>query len=308
MAGKSVGVKPIWAASARREAVLRAHPRLLELEERVAQALERYAFDRVNQREVDDAIAVRSAYLKQNGIPANYAEPEWKCERCQDEGYLGGAVCVCRQQAELETLVKGSGLPAKLREQTFDKFLLKWYSATRKTPLGLTERECAAYALKCCQNFVASMLEGVSRRGLFISGEVGLGKTFLLSAMCNSLIEARVPTMYVVFSDLIAAIKDSFNSDGAQTELRIMTAAKDARVLILDDLGAEQVTEFVTNRLFDIVNYRCNHDKPLVVSSNLSSQDIGRLYGMRIASRLWEMCELVRLYGEDVRWQKQRQV
>lgn len=307
MAGSYGGVKTLWDAGIRREKVWKAHPRLKELEEQVARALQLHVFGQCSKTEVERAIAARLAYLQQYGIPQDYAEPKWQCTHCQDEGYVDGTLCSCRQQAELDAMIRNSGLPIKLRGQTFDKFELKWYSEKRKA-LGKSERQWAAYALQCCQGFVASILEGVNRQGLFISGEVGLGKTFLLSAMCNSLIEARVPTMYVVFSDLIAAIKDSFNNEGsAHTESRIMAAAKDARVLILDDLGAEQVTEFVTNRLFDILNYRCNHNKPLVVSSNLSSQQIGDLYGKRIASRLWEMCELVLLYGEDIRWQKQRQ-
>jgi len=154
---------------------------------------------------------------------------------------------------------------------------------------------------------VARVLEGRAERGLFVSGGVGLGKTFLLSAICNSLSDAHIPTLYVVFSDLIAAIRDSFNPDSSQSESRIMAAAKEARVLILDDLGAEHVTDFVTNRLFDIINFRCNHSLPLVVSSNLGAPQIAELYGPRIASRLMEMCEPVTLVGEDIRWQKQRQ-
>ncbi|MBS3873806.1 MAG: ATP-binding protein [Firmicutes bacterium] len=298
----------LWEAAERRTNVLQAHPHLAALEDEVSLALRLFAAGQGDDQAVASARDKRSQYLREHGLPLDYAEPRWSCADCQDESYVGGKPCHCRQQAELAHLLGNSGLPPKLRTQTFARFDLSWYSGSMMTPLGISERHCASYALNTCQKFVASVMEGQERSGLFISGEPGLGKTFLLSSICNSLLAARVPTLYVVFCDLIAAIKDTFNAESSgTTESRIMTAAREADVLLLDDLGAEQVTEFVTNRLFDIVNYRCNHQKPLVVSSNLKVSEIGRLYGERIASRLWEMCEVVALYGEDIRIQKKRQ-
>jgi len=297
----------VWEAATRRDTVLRAHPQLRELENGLAVAIKRFALSQCDDSAVRTALEAKSAYLKRHGIPLDYAEPEWACATCQDEGYIRGAPCVCREQAELDRIVAGSNLPAKLRQQTFDKFELKWYSTTKKSARGVTERSHARDALKSCQAFVARVLENRAERGLFVSGDVGLGKTFLLSAICNSLTEARIPTLYVVFSDLLAAIRDSFKPESTQSESRIMNATKEARVLILDDLGAEQVTEFVTNRLFDVINFRYNHNLPLVASSNLGTQQIADLYGPRIASRVLEMCEPLTLVGDDIRLQKQRQ-
>lgn len=307
---KGPGLDRLWEAAERRQRVLAEHPRLNELEKAVAQAVLKAAPGQKGSTSVEQAIQARADYLRQHGIPADYAEPRWSCKACQDEGYVGGIPCACRQQAVLDSRIESSGLPAKLQRQTFDKFQLKWYSANTKTPQGVSERVCAQDALNCCRAFVASTIEGTPRKGLMISGEVGLGKTFLLSAICNSLVEAGVPTLYIVFSDLIADIKRSFDAgERGYSESQIMAAAKNAKVLILDDLGAEQVTEFVTNRLFDIVNHRCNGEKPLVLSSNLSLQEIRTIYGARIASRLYEMCEHIRIFGDDirVRAQKERQ-
>jgi len=304
---ESTALNNLWEAAERRTAILQAHPRLAELEGEVSRALRLFVAGQGEGQAVEEAREKRALYLREHGLPQDYAEPRWSCAECQDESYVGGRPCHCRQQAELVHILGNSGLPPKLRAQTFARFDLSWYSRSAMTPLGVSERHCASDALQTCQTFVASIMEGQARSGLFISGDPGLGKTFLLSSICNSLLAARVPTLYVVFCDLIAAIKDTFNSEGSgTTESRIMSAAREAEVLLLDDLGAEQVTEFVTNRLFDIVNYRCNHQKPLVVSSNLKVQEIGRLYDERIASRLWEMCEVVTLYGEDIRIQQKR--
>ncbi|MBS3937503.1 MAG: ATP-binding protein [Peptococcaceae bacterium] len=308
VAKEKAALAKLWEALERREHVHQAHPRLAELEEQVSVALRNYTAGQVSRQAVEEARTKRGAYLKEYGLPPDYAEPRWACQNCQDEGYVGGRPCACRQQAELRSIISNSGLPPKLRAQTFARFELKWYQEHIMTPVGISERRCASEALALGQKFVATVLEGQARTGLFVSGDPGLGKTFLLSAICNSLLAARVPTLYVVFCDLIAAIKETFNAESVgNSESRIMAAAREAKVLVLDDLGAEQVTDFVINRLFDIVNFRCNHQLPLVVSSNLKVQEIGRLYDDRIASRLWEMCEVVPLYGEDIRIQQKRQ-
>ncbi|HSL93699.1 MAG TPA: ATP-binding protein [Bacillota bacterium] len=304
--GGSMGA--IWEAAERRKRVLAAHPRLAALEAAVAQSLFASASNGGLSAWTTAAREARNAYLLKNGIPADYAEPRWNCSLCQDEGYVNGASCTCREQAELSHRFTGSRLPDMLRHQTFDKFDLKWYSASKKAAAGMTERGYAKLAYEASLSFVAEVLQGDNPRGLFISGGVGLGKTFLLSAICNSLIEGGVPTLYTVFSDLISDIKRSFGADErGMTESALMEAARGVRVLILDDLGAEQVTEFVQSRLFDIVNYRRNHDLPLVASSNLSINEIGSMYGLRISSRLTEMCNPISLYGNDIRLQKERQ-
>jgi len=309
MAGdKGRALSQIWQAAYKRQEILEKHPSLAQLEKDVAQAI----INRVTQGGSDEQIIAarqaRDAFLKDNSIPANYAEPQWSCEQCQDEGFVDGAPCSCRRQADLESRFRSSGLPELLRKQTFSRFDLKWYSSKNMTPGRVSERKRAELVRQACQTFVAEVLEKRNPRGLFIFGEVGLGKTFLLSAICNSLVEAGVPTLYAVFSDLIGEIKRSFGTENkAISESTLMDAARTAEVLILDDLGAEQITDFVTNRLFDIVNYRRIHQKPLVLSSNLSIEELGSLYGSRISSRISEMCTPLTIYGQDIRWQKERQ-
>lgn len=305
-AGNPLG--PIWLAADLRRRILEKHPKLSELESSVSRAVLASAMGGKETSELIEARAARAKYLDKHGIPHDYAEPRWNCALCQDEGYVNGALCSCREQAELIRRFTGSRLPELLRAQTFDTFELKWYSARKTTPGGISERDRAKVVYDACRRFVAGVLEGSNPRGLFISGGVGLGKTFMLSAICNSLVEGGVPTLYTVFSDLIGDIKRSFGADDrGLSESALIESARGAKVLILDDLGAEQITDFVQSRLFDIVNYRRNHDKPMVISSNLSIDEVGSLYGLRISSRINEMCTPLSLYGQDIRWQKERQ-
>lgn len=307
MRGKLEGLDAIWDANERRHKVYNAYPQLERLERNVAAGLVQFVQGKVSMEHVAELRAERDSFLSKHNIPVDYAEPRWRCTICQDEGFVEGKICACRKQDELNRLFAGSGLPPRLKAETFDRFDLKWYSPIRKTPAGVSEREIADEARKACMRFVATCVEGRTARGLYVYGAVGLGKTLLLSAVCNALVQHRVPTLYMVFSDLIADIKKSFEQDSAWTESALMAAAKKTNVLILDDLGAEHITDFVINRLFDIVNYRRNHDLPLVASSNLSIPEVGAWYGDRVASRLWEICSPIPLYGQDIRVQKTRQ-
>lgn len=75
----------------------------------------------------------------------------------------------------------------------------------------------------------------------------------------------------------------------------------DADLIVLDDLGAEKVTEFVAQELFTIINHRINRMLPMIVSTNLTPAEIEESYGQRIASRLLFGFEALPLRGEDVR-------
>ena len=130
-----------------------------------------------------------------------------------------------------------------------------------------------------------------------------MGKTFLCSAICHSLAENNIVPLYVVFSDLISDMRASFQDTG---DSLLLATAREVPVLILDDLGAEHVTDYAVSRLFDIVNHRRNERLPMVISSNLTLTEVATVYSERVASRIIEACQPIMLYGEDIRAQKRK--
>jgi DNA replication protein DnaC len=72
-------------------------------------------------------------------------------------------------------------------------------------------------------------------------------------------------------------------------------------VLILDDIGAERLTDFVAETFYLIVNGRYNKMLPTIFTSNFTIGELSERVGDRIASRIVEMCDLVELIGEDKR-------
>jgi len=158
----------------------------------------------------------------------------------------------------------------------------------------------------------AHMMVADEITGLFLHGEKGTGKTKLAVIIANERARAGSPVLFASVPDLMADIRRSFK-EGTTSEA--VQAVKNAPFLVLDDLGAEKMTEWVGEQLFCIVNHRYNEQLPTVVTSNYSPTQViahmatvdGRgnviddMQGQRIMSRIYGMCERVEIKGADWR-------
>ena len=158
----------------------------------------------------------------------------------------------------------------------------------------------------------AHMIVADEIKGLFLHGEKGTGKTKLAAIIANERARAGSPVLFASVPDLMADIRRSFK-DGTTSEA--VQAVKNAPFLVLDDLGAEKMTEWVGEQLFCIVNHRYNERLATVVTSNYSPTQviahmatvdsrgnvIDDMQGQRIMSRIYEMCERVEIRGKDYR-------
>ena len=149
-------------------------------------------------------------------------------------------------------------------------------------------------------------------RSLFLYGERGTGKTNLAAIIANVRAKAGKPVFFASVPDLMADIRGSFK-DGSTSE--VVQVVKETPFLVLDDLGAEKMTEWVGEQLFCIINHRYNELLQTVVTSNYSPAEIighmatvdGKgnviddVQGQRIMSRIYGMCERVEIKGVDWR-------
>ena len=87
---ESTALNNLWEAAERRTAILQAHPRLAELEGEVSHALRLFVAGQGAGQAVEEAREKRALYLREHGLPQDYAEPRWSCTECQDESYVGG--------------------------------------------------------------------------------------------------------------------------------------------------------------------------------------------------------------------------
>ncbi len=148
------------------------------------------------------------------------------------------------------------------------------------------------------------------RRSLLLYGGFGTGKTSLaVAALRLRIKETEEPGLFMTVPDLLDSIRATYNrrrgdaddDDGPTTEEEVLDAVKESAFLVLDDLGAERVTDWVAERLFVIINYRHDHDLTTIFTSNLSPEQLGDHLGERITWRIIEMCEVIKLDGPNLR-------
>lgn len=247
--------------------------------------------------------AEREALLKQHGVDPRELEVHWDCPDCKNTGWIRPEPvssetispprkCHCLIQEEIEVLYQAAGLTGPLRQQTFDRFDLSVYPSD--------DQEYMQRVFAYCKRFAERVAQGAEADSLLLMGKSGLGKTFLASAIGNHVVAARRTVVYFTFSELMDLIRLRKFEDEAEYRDGLQRLL-DADLIILDDLGAEKVTDFVGQELFNIVNHRVNRQLPMVVSTNLTPPQIEEVYGQRIASRLVHGSEALMLRGVDVR-------
>lgn len=155
---------------------------------------------------------------------------------------------------------------------------------------------------------VARTLE--HRRGFYLSGLPGRGKTWLAAALAHEYSHHYGrPVAGLVVGEWVEAIKDSFDGDRDTPSTKsIKSWPAQSDVLIVDDFGAEHTTPWVAATLFDLVHARelayQTRQAVTIFTSNLSTGDLANhlgLQGKRIASRIEGMCDAISLTGRDRR-------
>lgn len=233
----------------------------------------------------------------------------YHCEKCKDKGFYfvgdTAVACSCQRSVLLDAKREKAGITPHLAKQTFYKFDLSFYSDEKRGGNKLTYRDNAVAIVKAAKGFTEAVAAGEKPDGLLFQGAVGYGKTFLAAACANALIEKDVKVRFIVVPDFLDLIRDSFNSDSPYRESMLMQDVKTAPVLILDDLGAHNYTDWSVKTIFAILNYRLNYELPTIVTTNLEQEQIEELLGSRVYSRLMEMCRFFRLENaRDIRKEK----
>lgn len=232
------------------------------------------------------------------------------CNLCGDRGIiLRGEMavpCSCSRQKTIARLFKNSGLPQKLINISLSEFSFKYYARNcLDKDKGFSYYELAQAAFQAAKKFIENFLQDPHTDGLMFTGQVGSGKTFLACSIANALLQKGKVVLFVVVPDLLDRIRSTY--DGARhvndvTEFDLVDTARQVPLLILDDLGAHNYTEWSRNKIYSIINYRLNHCLPIVVTTNITPEDLEEYLGERTTSRLLEMCKPYRLLVDiDIR-------
>ena len=236
-------------------------------------------------------------------------QQHYHCERCQDQGiyFVEGKAVICNcKLAEIRNEHRNlSGITPYLQKQTFSAFDLSYYDNEKQDKNGMTYRNKAEKIYEEARKFVQNIASGEVVEGMMFTGPVGSGKTFLAAAIANGLIDCDCKVKFVVMPDFLDEIRDSYRLNAENSEKDLMAEIKHVPVLVLDDLGAHNYTDFAVRTIYAILNYRMNYQLPTVVTTNLSGEEIEKELGSRILSRLVASCRFFRLGNtEDIRRKK----
>lgn len=149
--------------------------------------------------------------------------------------------------------------------------------------------------------YMAEFDNKTNRQGAYIYGSVGTGKTYALYALARafSINGAKVKIKNIV--EILQEVKSTYDGNGYDKERVEEEWVKTNDVLFIDDLGTENLTEWATELIYRIINWRYENDKITFVSSNLTPEAMASRIGDRLVSRLVEMCKFIKIEGEDRR-------
>lgn len=248
----------------------------------------------------------RGELLHRMGYPADYLEPKPHCEKCNDTGWVGGKLCDClrryytrEQNAELSRLLD-------LGTQSFESFNFDYYSHVPDYEQNQSPYQRMEKNYDACRDYA---YEFSPRSGnLLLSGEPGLGKTFLSASIARVVSEKGHSVVY----DTATHIFSRFEAQKFRRDDDVAVAEDDVSrymkcdLLIIDDLGTEMVSPFIQSALYQLVNTRLMTNRKTIVSTNLSPEELGRRYGPAIQSRFEGEFRILPFFGDDIRKLKKR--
>ncbi|MEW6385941.1 MAG: ATP-binding protein [Thermodesulfobacteriota bacterium] len=141
----------------------------------------------------------------------------------------------------------------------------------------------------------------------FIYGPPGVGKTHLAVAILREALidKGQNHGKFVRTVDLFKEIRHSFDEQATDSEMAILrTYGQQIPLLVIDDMGAEKVTEWVLQTLYDLIDRRYVEELPTIITSNLSLEGLERHYGThgnRLGSRILAMGGIYEITGRDRR-------
>lgn len=216
--------------------------------------------------------------------PRQLGDPD--CPHCHGLGYISYDVpvghpefgvmhiCSCRE-AEVEARTRAQLYSLSNLDELQN---LQFESFNPRGRIGIGPFQADSIERACNQ---AQQFARHQQGWLILQGGFGCGKTHLAAAIANESANLGMPALFITVPDLLDQLRFAYQ-DPAQTFEERFEAVRRARLLILDDFGTQNATEWAEEKLFQIVNFRYTNRLPLVVTTNLPLDDIEP----RIRSRL----------------------
>lgn len=250
-------------------------------------------------RSIGERLRVR---LRQTGLPEDYLQPVYACALCEDTGYVGAPVarmCTCMRSRVYALRTQTEDLGIQLEEcfENWDDSIFD-PSPTPETNQG--QRAHMQRVKTICEAY-ADVFPETPQRNLFFSGTSGLGKTYALNCIAQRVLSRGYTVWKLTAHRLMVLLRDEAFGRGDVDQQRLLFQVP---LLLIDDLGIEPMLENVTiPQLFRLLDERGTAQKHVIISTNLTPNELNKRYSERVSSRLMDArnTQAIHFVGKDVR-------
>jgi DNA replication protein DnaC len=221
------------------------------------------------------------------------------CAACGGTGWefmegKGVRPCNCKKESLRLKLINDARIPDRYKNCSLHNY--------EPMPGNVSQMRAINFAHRLVHDYP------VVDRGILFTGGVGVGKTHLAVGILRGLMEKGIPCMFAEYGPLLKTIQASYNKASQASELEILEPVFLTEVLLLDELGALKPSEWVLDMIRLIIGTRYSENRLTIVTTNYADEIAGagddRLedrIGVRLRSRLYQMCKTVAIIGEDYR-------
>ncbi|WP_010529028.1 ATP-binding protein [Lentibacillus jeotgali] len=240
--------------------------------------LQTFGCDGCHQHVSQTELIIPSGPRKGERVIANYG-----C-RCEDIKLAKAAeqnYSQLKHRKLMEKFNYYSLINESLKEATFDNF------DAYDTNLKQAKKKVLAYSHSFDR-----------KQNLLLTGDYGTGKSHLSLSITKALMKKDYECLFLSLPKLLTKVKGTYNTKGV-TEEELLTIIQRVDLLVLDDIGAEQQTEWSTSKLFEILDDRSG--KATVYTTNLSSDELKKRVNERNFSRMMDNTNVIVMNGSDYR-------
>lgn len=285
-------------------------PRVLDLERQIAKLCIQLSINLLRnlpdrdeyissvKTKITDLRIMKSELLVQNGYALDYLDMHYKCAKCKDTGYIGSEKCSCYKQNLVHLYYLDSDLKDILKISNFDNYKFEYYSSDRASNEPESPRKNMEKTVSKAMSFIKNFSN--SSENLLFYGSSGTGKTFLSHCIAKELLDIGTLVIYRTAEELIQNLRHIRLENDQQMEGFLVSCD----LLIIDDLGTEQINTFSKTELFNLLNKKLLKGKKMLISTNYPLEELSRTYSDRIISRLFGNFNVCKFYGEDIRVKK----
>lgn len=234
------------------EQFLEAHPELTE--KTIEKRLNRLYEYKTQSKNCDECASLQTCKNLVQGLTP-------KLQVVNDDIHLTYEKCskkiATEQLEEKRRLIKSLHMPREILNATMDHLYI---DASRKE------------AIKAIDQFLQAAEKGLPRRGIYFAGPFGVGKTYFLGAIANALQQLNISSTLIYMPEFVRMIQSAIEDNTVQEKIAVF---KEAEVLMLDDIGAENLSAWFRDEVLGaILQYRMMENLPVFFTSNYTMEQL----------------------------------